>query len=181
MRGSAVASSCSNQISPRSYSSIRKKFLFPRRRGDCETDTLTASVFSGDLMGRCAPVLRRVVLAVYLNAVVHVTRLIFCPKQSISGYIETVSKGAPGRNNRLIILKIFFGPKRTPLTTPTHDSHSIFKNRRYWSNPSELSEQPCQMKPYPPCRYFYRWINTHKKGIYAAAPCISDYNFLPIL
>lgn len=47
--------------------------LRAERRGEGKTEALTASMFSGDLMGRGTPVLRRVVLPVCLNVVTHVT------------------------------------------------------------------------------------------------------------
>ena len=40
---------------------------------NCKIETLTASMFSDDLMGRGTPALRRVVLPVCLNVVTHVT------------------------------------------------------------------------------------------------------------
>ena len=42
-------------------------------RGDRMIEALTASMFSDDLMDRGTPVLRRVVLPVCLNVVIHVT------------------------------------------------------------------------------------------------------------
>lgn len=47
--------------------------LRAERRGDRNIEAITASMFSGDLMGRVSPVLRLVALAVCLNVVTHVT------------------------------------------------------------------------------------------------------------
>ena len=46
------------------------------------------------------------------------------------GYIETITKGALGCNNRLTIQKVGHKGKRTLLTTPTHDSYWLY----FWGN-----------------------------------------------
>ena len=68
------------ELTERDFTS-RKNAEIPRaeacfraeRCGDCKTEVLTASMFSGDLMGRGTPVLRRFVLPVRLNVSTHVT------------------------------------------------------------------------------------------------------------
>lgn len=60
-------------LTERSESPRADACLRAERRGDLNIEALTASMFSGDLMGRGTPVLRLVALAVCLNAVTHAT------------------------------------------------------------------------------------------------------------
>ena len=90
------------------------------RAGDRKIEALTASMFSGDLMGRGTPVLRLVAFAVCLNVVTHVT-IDFRSGTGANGAKLAIPKGALSCDHRTSARKVGLDGKSTLLTVPTHD------------------------------------------------------------
>ena len=88
------------------------------------------------------------------------------------GYIEAVSKGAPGCNHRQSIQKVGFDCKCTFLTTPTHDSDWLYFQENFrissleWKRPHPATTSTAWLQrivkkevmlPHPMCQ----WLETY--------------------
>ena len=133
--------------------------------GDRNIEALTASMFSGDLIGWETPVLRLVALAVCLNVVTHVT---------IDFWAGTGANGAK--------LKRFRKAHWVGITDihsrsrPQWQTHAPHCSNAWWRlncAGTKLYSPASRTRPLA-LRYDINQLNgTHfKKGSYAAAPCI---------